>query len=201
MFLDKNGIKILRDQGAIIGKECKIDESVMFVNPNGLKIGHSTRIDFNCFISGKVDIGPFNHLSPMSILSGGSGKDKIITGWNCTISAFCHIVCHNSDYTKGHSLTNPTVYHNFRENTQGPITLEDFVLLGGHCTILPNTVLPIGSIFGKGCLIKGEKYKPWSTYAIENRPALISTYDAKIKLKMKKECEDHYEELQQKYLV
>jgi len=144
-----------------LGKNVLVDKSALIINPEKLIIDDNSRIDAFNFISGDVKIGKYVHVPPFCSFGGSGGIIDI--GNFVTFSTRISIFTSNADYTQGVGLNNPTVPKEYRHNENGNVVIEDSVLLGSNCVVLPNSLLKKGCVFGSFSLIKGE-YDEWSLY-------------------------------------
>lgn len=144
-----------------LGKNVKIDKMAVISNPETLVIGDYSRIDAFSFLSGDIRIGIHSHIPPFSCLVG---SNAIRIGDHCSTGAYTYITTTNADYKMGTSLINPTIPKYLLRNNKGPIVLENHVVLGVHCTVLPDAYLEEGCRFGAYSMIKGRRYSRWNLY-------------------------------------
>ncbi len=164
---------VLRFKGNIIGRKCKISNGVIIKGKvkigdntyvgkdvllnNGVVIGNNSKIE-------NVEIGENSHIESGVIITGfGVGKIKIgkesyigiynILDWsdNIVIGNFVHIAgpstglwTHSSakQALNGIALCDKNV--KFRPTA--PIIIEDYVYIGGNCTIYPGVTIGHHSI-------------------------------------------------------
>ena len=144
-----------------LGKDVLIDSMAVITNPEKTHIGDYSRIDAFTFISGDVRIGIHSHI-PIHCSLVGSNSIRI--GDECSTGAYTYIITTNADYTHGSSLINPTIPPEMLHNNRGPVVLENHVILGAHCLVLPDAYLEEGCRFGAYSMIKGRKYAGWNLY-------------------------------------
>ena len=146
LFFDLKRLKYL-------GTNCIIGKTVRIRKPEECIIGDGTIIDDFAYISCTIEIGKECHIGSHCSISGGDGKFKM--GFRSTLSSHCSVHCATSDYSSI-SLDLPSVPEEFRYGGEiGDITIKDYVVIGSHSAILPNTTIPNYCAFGAFSLIKG----------------------------------------------
>jgi acetyltransferase-like isoleucine patch superfamily enzyme len=144
-----------------LGKDVLIDSMSVIINPEKTHIGDYSRIDAFTFLSGDVRVGIHSHIP---IYCSLVGSNQIRIGDHCSTGAYTYMTTTNADYKLGSSLINPTIPPEMLHNNKGPIVLENHVVLGAHCLVLPDAYLEEGCRFGAYSMIKGEKYTGWALY-------------------------------------
>ena len=160
-FLDDFELEQLElSTGYKIGKNVKIARNTV-IDCNELEIGDNTIISDFTILTGRIKIGRYCHIAHKVHLSG---HYNITIGNHVTISANTTIYTESDDH-KGHALIGPQVPYEFRSCYSGPVFINDFVAIGTHCIIMPN------SIFGEGSMlnIRSNAYnnfraEPWMKY-------------------------------------
>ena len=147
-----------------VGKNVIIGKTVRIRQPENVSIGDNTIIDDFTYISCAANIGKNCHIASNVSISGGKGKLNM--GNYSTISNGSSLHCASSDYKKC-SLELPSIAEEDRFGGEvGDIHIGDFVTVGAHSCVLPNSTLPIGSAYGAYTLIKGQnKLLPFTIYA------------------------------------
>jgi len=143
------------------GVNVKISSDARILNPENFECGDNVRIDALSMLTGKISLGSYIHISPFCLLQGSGGGItlKDFAAFSGGVKAYTS----DADYSHGGSLTNPTIPAELKKSTNGPIMLEEHVLVGANSVILPNTTLHQGAIFGSMSFIKGE-YTEWNLY-------------------------------------
>lgn len=145
IFFDLSRLKYL-GKNVIIGKTVRIRQ------PEKVSIGDNTIIDDFTYISSELEIGNNCHIASNVSISGGKGK--LFLGNYSTISNGCSIHCASSDYREC-SLDLPSVPTEEQfGGIVGNIRIGDFVTIGAHSCILPNSVIPDGVALGAYTLVK-----------------------------------------------
>ena len=173
----------LKEKGIKFGKNVRISDSCK-INCEELEVDDHCRVDDFCFLSGKIKIGKYVHISVGSILSGTNG---ITIGNFVGIAPNSYLFTSNDDYVGGRSLTNPTIPKQFvRYITRSKITIKDHAIIGAFSSVFPGSILHEGSAFGSYSIIDGE-YDSWKIYSMKrkkvvyrkDRPKEIILEDAK----------------------
>ena len=146
-----------------IGKNVIIGKTVRIRQPEKVSIGDNTIIDDFTYISAEMDIGKNCHIASNVSISGGKGK--LTMGNYSTLSNGCSVHCASSDYREC-SLDLPSVPKDQQfGGVVGTVVIGNFVTVGAHSCILPNSFIPDGTAFGAYTLIKQKNIlKPFHLY-------------------------------------
>lgn len=141
---------------------CRIAESVKVFSPDEIFLGYNVRIDEFCVLSGGkgIVIGSHVHVAVFCGFFGGGG---IIVGDFVGFSSRCTLMSVSDDFS-GESMTNPTIPDEFKNVHEGLISIEDHVLFGVGCTVLPGVTIGEGCAIGAHSLVKTD-LAPWGIYA------------------------------------
>jgi acetyltransferase-like isoleucine patch superfamily enzyme len=147
-----------------LGVGCIIGKTVRIRHPQDCIIGDGTIIDDFAYISARIEIGKFCHLSSHLSISGGQERCFVLGDYS-TLSNHCSVHCASSDYTAV-SLDLPSVPMDEKfGGTVGDVVIGQHVVVGAHSCILPGVRLPDGSAFGAYSLIKPGDYRALGLYA------------------------------------
>ena len=150
-----------------IGRNVKIDKTVMIPNTNNIEIGNNVRIDaFSIISSGKGNIIINDHvlICPQNLIYC-SNNHNIILEKHSGLAAGCKLYGRTENYD-GRFLMNPTHNDEDIELIEGDIILNKFSTLGCETTVFPNSIIPIGTILGSKSLYTGKnELEEWSIYA------------------------------------
>ena len=144
----------LIDMGMQVGQYVYINKTVIFVNPDKIKIGNNVRIDCFCLLSAGdkgIYIGNNVHIAASTLFFGGGGK-IVMEDFSC-VSSRCALYTASDDYIEG-NMTNPTIPMHYRKISCGDIILQKHVVVGTGCTILHNVNLGYGCSIGAMSLVK-----------------------------------------------
>ncbi len=123
-----------------LGDNVLISKLSSIYNPQNISIGSNVRIDDFCIISagcGGIEIGNYCHIACYVSLIG---KAKIKIGNYSSISSKSSIYSSTDDYS-GLYLIGPTVDEKYRNVVSGDVILDDDVIIGASCVILPNVTI------------------------------------------------------------
>ena len=144
-----------------IGKNLQISRKASFYGTNKISIGNNVRIDDFCVISGSIAISNYVHIASHSCLYGGEIEDEGIHINNfVNISSRVNIYSINDDYS-GENLPGPFSPPNFRKIVNKKVLIDDYVIIGCGCVILPGCHIKEGSAFGSMSFINKDS-SPWS---------------------------------------
>ena len=148
-----------------LGKNVLIDASVLLVNPENMILYDNVRIDCFSFLSaseGTVAIGPNVHVSANNTIISGS---EIAIKKHCTFS-FNNTLIGKTDTFDGTALIGPMAPLKDRKVQSGPIIMNEFSTIASYCLLMPNTMLPAGTVIGSFSFCNGrKKLDAWTIYA------------------------------------
>lgn len=144
-----------------LGRNVRISDRAAIYNMDKIEIGHNSRIDDFCVISGKVKIGRNVHIAVFCNVAGGT--EGIIFDDFSGLAYGCHVFSQSDDYS-GRSLTNPTVPAEFKSE------IKKAIHLGRHCIVGTNSLIFPGVILGEGCSVGAlsmvtKSTEDWSVYS------------------------------------
>lgn len=125
-----------------VGCNPMVSRNVIFHVLSG-HLGDRVRIDDFAVITGEVLLSDDAHVSTHCFL-GGTGA-PIRFGKRSGVGAGTVI------YTKSEDYTQPTL----GAKVTGPVSLQDSVAVGSHCTIMPNSIIGEGAKVGAHALVSG----------------------------------------------
>lgn len=143
------------------GKNVKIFDQAVIINPANLEIGDNSHIDDFVFLNSgkKTIIGRNVHISAFtSIIGGGEFIMEDFSG----LSAGCRIITGSDDFT-GNSLTNLTVPKEYRNITVGKVRIGKHAILGSNVVVMPNVTIGEGCIVSAGSVVNKD-LEAWSIY-------------------------------------
>lgn len=145
-----------------IGEDVRISRRAALYNTENIEIGNHVRIDDFAFISGGggVHIGDYVHIAAYSALYGKFG---IVIGNYVNISSRVSIYSTSDDYS-GQFMCGPLVDPKYIHDIGNKIVIEDDVIIGTGCVLLPGALLRCGVAVGSMSLVKRE-LKPFGIYA------------------------------------
>lgn len=145
-----------------IGEDVRISRRAALYNTENMKIGNHVRIDDFTFISGGkgISIGDYVHIATYSALYGKFG---IEIGDYVNISNRVTIFSSSDDYS-GQFLCGPLVEQQYVHDIGKKIIIEEDVIIGAGCVLLPGAVIRQGVAVGAMSLVKQE-LEPFGIYA------------------------------------
>lgn len=123
-----------------IGKHTSIHWRAEFDNPAGIEIGHNTVIGNDAFLDGRSIRATGEKRSYLADFFHPVRPLKI--GNNVSIAGEVRI------YTMEHDLDSPDF-----AAVAGPVTIEDYVVIGTRVTILPGVVIGKGAVVASGAVV------------------------------------------------
>jgi galactoside O-acetyltransferase len=150
--------------------------------PERIKIGDNVRIDDFCILSGSIVLGRYVHIAAYSGLFAG---EKITLENYAGLSSRVSIYASSDDYL-GNGMTNPTIPSEFTHVHNAPVLLQEHVIVGAGCVILPGATIGMGAAIGALSLVTGD-CRPWTIYSgiparplKERRSDIILRYQAEL---------------------
>lgn len=163
--------------GVRISSRCAIYDAA------SISIGHHSRVDDFCILSGRLTIGEHCHVTPQCLLAGG--RPGIELEDFCTLAYGVKVFAQSDDYT-GESMTNSTVPREFKQETFAAVTLQKHVIVGAGSCILPGVTVAEGCAVGAMSLLT-RSTQPWGIYygnpAIRRRERSRSLLDLEARFK------------------
>lgn len=133
-----------------IGKNVLISKKASIYGAKNMELGSNIRIDDFCFLSGKITLGNYIHISAYSLLVGG--EEGIEMEDFSGLSSKVAIYAVSDDYS-GEYLTNPTVPSKYTKHISKKVHLKKHVIIGTNTTLLPGVVLEEGVAVGAMSLV------------------------------------------------
>jgi acetyltransferase-like isoleucine patch superfamily enzyme len=146
-----------------------ISQNVRIRYPEHFRVGEWVIIDDFCYFSTQVQIADFAHIAPGVNVSGGPlrvFRMEDFTG----VAAGASIHCTSGDYSNEIAgifppwlLADGDLRQHYYE---GDVVLEKYSLVGVNAVVMPDNVLPIGSVVGALSYVPpSATLKPWTVYA------------------------------------
>lgn len=143
-----------------IGDDIKISRYARIYRAEAMEIGSHVRIDDFCLLSGNIAIGSFVHISAGAMLF--SGESTIHLDDFSAVSGGARVYAVTEDLHSEY-LANPTVPSELRRVKSKAVRIGKHGIVGALSTVLPGTVLAVGSVVGANSLLRGET-EPWTIY-------------------------------------
>ena len=123
-----------------------------------IEIGSNVRIDDFCFLSGKIRLGNYIHISTHTSLIGGTYGIEMqdFSGF----SSHCAAYAVSDDYSGG-ALTNPMVPMEYRSLSGAKIEIGRHAIIGAGAILLPGASIGEGAAIGSLSLV-AKSVPDWS---------------------------------------
>ena len=143
--------------GAIVGKTVRIRK------PRDTRIGAHSIIDDFTYISCRLTVGRYTHISANAVINGGNAR--VALGDFVNLAPGCRLIAGSNDFSGG-GLVGAAIPSEWAdEAVVGDIELADHVLLGTGTVVLPGVRIPEGVATGAMTLITPKtKLEPWTLY-------------------------------------
>lgn len=143
-----------------VGAGVKISTRCAIYDAENISIGHFSRLDDFCIISGNVRIGDYCHITPQCLVAGG--RPGVALGDFCTLAYGAKVFAQSDDYS-GESMTNSTVARDFKKEIFAPVHLMKHVIVGTNSCIFPGVTVAEGCSIGAMSLLT-RSTEPWGIY-------------------------------------
>ena len=151
----------LEDMGfKSIGENVKISDKASIYNADQMEIGHNSRIDDFCVISGQIKIGAYCHITPMCLLAGG--EKGIYLEDFCTLAYGVKIFSQSDDYS-GETMVNSLIPKQYKNENKEHVILKRQVIVGAGSMIMPGVTIDEGCSIGAMSLVNITT-EPWGVY-------------------------------------
>lgn len=159
IFAAMYDISLLRSHG----EDVMIDSSARLVRPQLIEVGSHIGIDFGVFISVRMKLGDYVHISPhVSVVGGADGYLEM--GDFTTIACGSRLIC-NGETFAGDGLVGPIIPKPYRDSIKSaPIRFERFASIASNVVVFAGVVLAEGSVIGAGSVVT-QSTEPWTIYA------------------------------------
>lgn len=145
---------------AHLGNDVKISTKASLDKSHLMSIGHRSRIDDFCTISGNVSLGNNVFVATHSSLTGSI--DAVELDDFATIAFNCHIFSGSDDYS-GATLTNPTIPAKYKNAWTSRVEIGRHVIVGASSVVFPGIVIAEGCSIGAGSVVN-RSTEPWGIY-------------------------------------
>lgn len=153
----------LREMGfRSLGRQVLISRTCRIYTPEQIALGSHVLIDDFTILNGNITIGSYVHINSNCELY--AGEANILIGDFCSVSSRTALYALSDDFS-GAYLTNPTAPRVYRNPKEEDIVLEDHVLIGTGCTVVPGVRIAEGCAFSAMTMISKSITKPWGLYA------------------------------------
>ena len=151
-----------------VGRDVQLSRHAqLYVKPK-IHLGHRTRVDDFCILSGNIHVGDCCHLAAGSYLFAGGAT--ITLGDYVVISSRVSIYAASDDFSGESLILNPSIETPLRTVIEGNIELARFAAVGSSSILLPGASMAEGAVLGAMSMLK-HKAEPWSIYA--GTPAVL----------------------------
>jgi acetyltransferase-like isoleucine patch superfamily enzyme len=136
-----------------IGKNCQVDESVIFISPSLIELGDEVRIDAYSLLNaggGWIHLADKVHIASHVRLIGGGG---ISFGYGSGASSGVSVYSKSDNFSSG-ALAHPAFEESLRDIYQAPIQIGAFCAIGSNSVMLPGARMSTGSTLGAISLLK-----------------------------------------------
>jgi galactoside O-acetyltransferase len=135
------------------GERCLIDETVIFISPERIRLANEVRIDAYCLLNagaGAIELGKKVHLASHVRLIGGGG---IYFGLGSGASSGVCVYSQSDDFKDGF-LAHPTVPIELRKVSSARVEIGPLAIIGPNSVLLPGAVMDTGAVLGAMSLLK-----------------------------------------------
>lgn len=145
---------------AHLGNDVKISDKASLDKTHLMSIGHRSRIDDFCAISGSVFLGKNVFVAVHSSITGSI--DSITLNDFSTLAFNCQIFSSSDDYS-GKTLTNPTIPAAYKNIWTAPIEIGRHAIIGASSSVFPGCNIAEGCSIGAGSVVTHDT-EPWGIY-------------------------------------
>ena len=143
-----------------LGRGVKISTRCAIYDAEKISIGHFSRVDDFCILSGNLSLGNYCHITPQCLLAGGEPGIKIEDF--CTLAYGVRAFAQSDDYT-GASMTNSLIPKKFKKEIFGRVHIQSQSIIGAGSCVLPGVTIAEGCAVGAMSLVI-DNTEPWGIY-------------------------------------
>ena len=143
-----------------------ISNNVRIRHPQHFEVGEHSIVDDFSYFSTRVRIGTCSHIASGCSVAGG-GARLFALGDFCSLSSGVKVWCTSDDFANDLVAILPDGIGPIKTHLiEGDVTLENYTAVGSNSVIMPNNVMPEGTVVGALSYVPaGFKFEPWSVYA------------------------------------
>ena len=143
-----------------LGRNVRISDRASIFDPDQMEIGHNSRIDDFCVVSGRVVIGRNVHVAVFCNIAGGT--EGVTLDDFSGLAYGCHVFSQSDDYS-GRTLTNPTVPSQYKQETKKAVKIGRHCILGANSIVFPGAHVAEGTSTGALSVVT-KPTESWSIY-------------------------------------
>jgi acetyltransferase-like isoleucine patch superfamily enzyme len=143
-----------------LGRDVKVSDKAALYGVHEIELGDHSRIDDFCVVSGRVNIGRFNHITPMCLVAGG--VPGIVMDDFCTLAYGAKVFAQSDDYS-GETLTNSLIPKQYKNEIFAAVHLQRHVIIGASAVIMAGVTVATGCAIGAMALVT-KTTEPWGIY-------------------------------------
>lgn len=151
----------LRAMGfAEIGRNVQISDKAAIYGAEEMRLGHNSRIDDFCVISGNVEMGRNAHFSPFCLVNGGTAG--VVVGEFTGLSYGVKVFAHTDDFS-GEAMIGPTVPKLYTRVRAVPVDIGRHVVIGAGSIVGSGVTIGDGAAIGAATLVL-HSLEGWAIY-------------------------------------
>ena len=143
-----------------VGKGVKVSDKAAIYNPETISLGDHCRIDDFCVVSGVVSLGCHVHIAPQCLIAGG--ELGVVMADFSGLAYGVKVFSQSDDYS-GHTLTNPTVPNQYKNEYKAAVAIGRHVIVGAGAIVFPGVDIAEGCAIGALALVN-KNTKSWGIY-------------------------------------
>jgi acetyltransferase-like isoleucine patch superfamily enzyme len=143
-----------------------ISGNIRIRHPEHFIVGQDSIIDDFSYFSTKVRVGRCSHIASGCTVGGGCAYEFSL-GDFCSVSAGVRIWCTSDDFVNDLVTIIPPDIDTVKTHLiTGNVRMENFTAVGVNSVVLPDNVIPEGTVIGAMSLVPAHfGFEPWSVYA------------------------------------
>ena len=135
-------------------------------HPEHFVVGDDSIVDDFCYFSTKVWVGRSTHIASGCSIAGGIDRLFKIGDFS-SLSSGVKVWCTSDDFANDLVTIIPSDCDQVKAHLiSGDVTLGNYTAIGANSVVMPNNVIPEGSVIGARRLVPVDfHFEPWSVYA------------------------------------
>ena len=144
-----------------------VSREIRIRHPDLFQVGEGSIVDDFCYFSTRAIVGRYCHIASGCSVAGGAARTFRLGDFS-SLSAGVRIWCTSDDFVNDIVTIIPEGFPPIKEHLiVGDVTLERLTAVGANSVVMPDNVIPEGTVIGALSFVPpGSTLRPWTVYAV-----------------------------------